>query len=104
MRGARSKRYRSYRYKVRQHTEASKARMPARPAGSTLNHIIPVSRAFDMGLSPEEAGSIQNLEWVPFQENLQQGSRITTESIKVLRRLGRHDLADAREYKLEQIG
>lgn len=100
--GKRAKRYASFRYQVRKYTDASKAMMPPRPPGHTLNHIIPVSRAFNMGLTAEETGSVHNLEWTPFQQNLQQGSRINKRSISVMRELGRHDLADVYETRLDQ--
>lgn len=95
--GKRAARYASFRNAVRKATAASVAAMPPRPPGHTLNHIIPVSRAFTMGLTADETGSVANLEWMPYQENLQLGSMMTPAGIAVLRVLGRHDLADAQE-------
>lgn len=100
MSGARKKRYAKFRSEVRKHTAKSKKDMPGCPYGYTLNHIVPIARAFTLGLTPEETGSLVNLEWTPFQENLQQGQRLTRHSIHVLRELGRNDIADKYEGRI----
>lgn len=101
MTGARSKRYRAYRRAVGLYTKAAVTHMPPRPAGQTLNHIIPISRGFSIGMEAEDIGSIHNLEWTWAQENLQQGQRFTTHSIAVMRTLGRDDLADRYEDRIK---
>lgn len=99
--GKRAKRYASYQYTVKLHTQVSKTHMAPRPAGYTCNHIIPVSRGFALDIDPAIIGSEMNLEFVPFQDNIQQGARLTADSIRVMREAGLHDLADIYEAKIQ---
>jgi hypothetical protein len=98
--GKRAKRYAAYQYSVKLYTQVSKTHMGPRPAGYTCNHIIPVSRGFALDIDPAIIGSKLNLEFVPYQENIQQGSRITADSIRVMRASGLNDLADIYEAKI----
>ncbi len=100
MKGARAKRYAAYKHTVKLHTQISKTNMGPRPAGYTCNHIIPVSRGFALDIPAEVIGSEMNLEFVPYQENIQQGARLTVDSIRVLRSAGLDDLADIYEAKI----
>jgi len=99
--GTRAKRYAAYKHTVKLHTQISKTNLGSRPAGYTCNHIIPVSRGFALDIDPAIIGSEMNLEFVPYQENIQQGSRITAESIQVMRAAGLNDLADIYEAKIQ---
>jgi hypothetical protein len=100
--GTRAKRYAAYKYTVKLHTQISKTNLGLNPhAGYTCNHIIPVSRGFALDIDPAIIGSEMNLEFVPYQENIQQGSRITADSIRVMRASGLDDLADIYEAKIK---
>ena len=54
-----------------------------------LDHIFPIALAYSKGMSPEKVGNIKNLRFIPYQENLNKGSKITTESKNALRRIKR---------------
>ena len=100
MKGAMAKRYASYRYQVAMCTQAAQDDMAPRPYAHTMNHTIPITRGFKIGITAKDIGSRANLEWVPFQVNLEQGQRITAASIKVMRKLGYMDKADYYESRL----
>jgi hypothetical protein len=57
--------------------------------GYHLDHIFPISAAYSKGLRPEQVGNIKNLQFIPHKENIEKGSRITTESKNALRRIRR---------------
>ena len=39
----------------------------------TLDHIVSVKKGFIEGISPEEIGSIENLQMIPWEENITKG-------------------------------
>jgi hypothetical protein len=84
-----------------EHTKESKKRLGPQPYGHTLNHKIPIRKAFLIGIKAEDAGSLQNIEWTPAQKNLQDGSRITPSSIRAMRDMGYEKEAQIWEYNLE---
>ena len=96
----RSARYRSYRYCV---AVATAKNRPLPVDGHTLDHIVPVSFGFKHDIPTQLIGSRENLQFVPYNDNIQKGQRITTEAIALLREWGYSDLADAVEYKLKQV-
>ena len=98
--GTRARRKASYSYQVGLHTNISKSNMPARPLGSQLDHIVPKEFGFKHNIPPELIGSKENLQWLPFNENIQKGTRITGEAIRVLRVWHLEDLADVYEGRI----
>jgi len=54
-----------------------------------LDHIYPISLAFKEKIPPEKVGNIKNLRFIPYQENLSKGSKVTNESKNALRRIKR---------------
>ena len=54
-----------------------------------LDHIYPIALGYSSGISPDKIGNIKNLRFIPYQENLNKGSKITTESKNALRRIKR---------------
>lgn len=100
MKGARSKRYASYKYQV--HT-VTIAQNPTR-AGYTRDHILPVSFGFKHGIPAALMGSPENIQYMELNENIQKGQRITPKGIALLRKWGEQlpyllDLAEAEEIK-----
>jgi len=102
MKGARAQKYASYRYRVNKITAESIAGVH-RPHGHTLDHMIPIRYGFKKGVPPELIGDIRNLEYVPFQDNLSDGARITDRSIVAMRRLGLDEMADIELYRNPQL-
>lgn len=83
--GARSKRYHAYRSQVRRLTERHR---PVMPYGFTVDHIVPVSFGFNHDIPADRIGSRENLQAVPFQENLSKGATITDAACSLLHRWG----------------
>jgi len=54
-----------------------------------LDHIFPIAVAYHKGISPEKVGNIKNIQFIPYQENLNKGSKLTSESKNALRRIKR---------------
>jgi predicted transcriptional regulator len=54
-----------------------------------LDHIYPISMGFKEKIPPEKVGNIKNLRFIPYNENLDKGFKVTTESINALRRIKR---------------
>jgi len=54
-----------------------------------LDHIFPIALAYHKGIPPEKVGNIKNIQFIPYQENLDKGSRLTIESKNALRRIKR---------------
>ena len=54
-----------------------------------LDHIFPIALAYSQGISAKKVGNIKNLRFIPYQENLNKGSKLTTESKNALRRIKR---------------
>jgi len=102
MKGARSKRYSSYRYRVGLETRAV---APSR-SGFTRDHIVPVSFGFKHDLPPERIGSLENIQYIGLNENIQKGQRMTPEALNILdswalRYPELKDLAEATRMKHE---
>ena len=54
-----------------------------------LDHIYPISLGFKEKIPPEKIGNIKNLRFIPYEENLSKGSKVTNESKNALRRIKR---------------
>ena len=54
-----------------------------------LDHIYPISMGFKEKIPPEKVGNIKNLRFIPYNENLDKGFKVTTESMNALRRIKR---------------
>ena len=54
-----------------------------------LDHIYPIAMGFQNNISPKKIGNIKNLRFIPYQENLSKGSKVTNESKNALRRIKR---------------
>tara|TARA_R110000868_G_scaffold98_2_gene1018 strand:- start:1557 stop:1940 length:384 start_codon:yes stop_codon:yes gene_type:complete len=54
-----------------------------------LDHIYPIAMAFKEKIPPEKIGNIKNLRFIPYEENLSKGSKVTNESKNALRRIKR---------------
>jgi 5-methylcytosine-specific restriction endonuclease McrA len=54
-----------------------------------LDHVFPIALAYHKKLSPKRVGNIKNLQFIPYQDNLIKGSKLTTESKNALRRIKR---------------
>jgi hypothetical protein len=54
-----------------------------------LDHIYPIAIAFKEKIPPEKVGNIKNLRFIPYEENLSKGSKVTNESKNALRRIKR---------------
>jgi len=54
-----------------------------------LDHIVSISHGFLNGLSPEQIGSITNLRFIPWKDNIKKGHKMTEASHRVLRKLKR---------------
>ena len=52
-----------------------------------LDHIYPIAMGFQNNISPKKIGNIKNLRFIPYQENLSKGSKVTNESKNALRRI-----------------
>jgi hypothetical protein len=57
--------------------------------GYHLDHIYPVSLGYANNIPPEKIGSITNLRFIPSEENMKKGYKITEDSHKVLRKFKR---------------
>lgn len=54
-----------------------------------LDHIFPIALAYHKKISPKRVGNIKNLQFIPYQDNLIKGSKLTNESKNALRRIKR---------------
>ena len=54
-----------------------------------LDHIYPIAMAIKEKIPPEKVGNIKNLRFIPYEENLSKGSKVTNESKNALRRIKR---------------
>jgi len=54
-----------------------------------LDHILPISYGFHNNIPPEKIGNISNLRFIPSEENIKKGFKLTEESNKVLRKIKR---------------
>ena len=57
--------------------------------GYHLDHIYPISAGYVNKIPPRKVGNIKNLQFIPHEENISKGSKITTESKNALRRIKR---------------
>lgn len=94
----RSVRYRKYRSRVRALTAEAREQVDYR-RGHTLDHVVPVSYGFRHDIPEELIGCRENLELVPYQDNIEKGQQITDKGCALLRRWGYKHLADAAESR-----
>ena len=52
-----------------------------------LDHVYPIVMGFKEKIPPEKIGNIKNLRFIPYEENLSKGSKVTNESKNALRRI-----------------
>jgi predicted transcriptional regulator len=52
-----------------------------------LDHIFPIIESYNQNISPEKVGNIKNLRFIPYNENIEKGSKITNESKNALNRI-----------------
>jgi len=74
-----------YYYLVRVLTEANSHLIPGydkstrglagKEGAHQIDHIISIAKGFKQGISPEVIGSVDNLRFIPWKQNLQKGSR-----------------------------
>ena len=95
----RSQRYRKYRREVAAVTKQSKTLLGPSRYGFTLDHVVPVSYGFSHDISPLLVGSLENLEQVPFQDNLAKGASLNDPARALLRKWGYDHLAEASEMR-----
>lgn len=95
----RATRYRDYRKEVSRITRENLP--PKQDWHDTLDHIVPISKAFQWGIPPELVGSRENLVWISWNANIGKGTRITPRAIKLIRKWGYTDLAESLELKRE---
>ena len=89
--GSRSKRYHSYRYRVRNLTDRHRGVVPY---GFTVDHVVPVSFGFNHDIPADLIGSRENLQNVPFQENLAKGATLTDTACNLLHKWGFGHIAE----------
>ena len=54
-----------------------------------LDHVFPIALAYHKKISPKRVGNIKNLQFIPYQDNLIKGCKLTNESKNALRRIKR---------------
>jgi hypothetical protein len=54
-----------------------------------LDHIVPISHGFHSKIAPEKIGHISNLRFIRSLTNMRKGSKLTSESHRVLRKIKR---------------
>ena len=54
-----------------------------------LDHIYPISMGYKDKIPPEKVGNIKNLRFIHYTENLDKGSKITTESKLALKKINK---------------
>ena len=54
-----------------------------------LDHIVPIIHGYISKIPPEKIGSISNLRFIKARVNMRKGSKLTSESHKVLRKIKR---------------
>jgi len=59
-----------------------------------------VSFGFKHDLPPEKIGSLENIQYIGLNENIQKGQRMTPEAVEILREWGYDDLADVYEDRI----
>lgn len=60
-----------------------------KPSCYELDHIVPISVGFYENIPPHKIGSIDNLRFIPKNENRSKGYSLTEESNKLLRKFKR---------------
>lgn len=96
----RTERYRIYRKEVSEYTRENAPAPPRWPGDRpTLDHIVPISKAFQWGIPPELVGSRENLTWIGRNANIGKGARITKRATDLIRKWGYRDLADVLEER-----
>lgn len=55
-----------------------------------LDHILSISYGFINKIPPEKIGHISNLRFIPAEENMKKGHKLTEESNKILRKIKRN--------------
>lgn len=86
----RSERYMRYRRRVSAWTQRAIGKMYLLPRNSddTIDHIVPISYGFKHKIPSRLIGSYENLKWVPLNENIQKGAKLTGEAREILKRWG----------------
>jgi hypothetical protein len=56
-----------------------------------LDHIVPIAKGYLDNIPPEKIGSMTNLRFIPWKENIKKGHKMTEASHRVLRKLKRSD-------------
>lgn len=59
--------------------------------GLDTDHIVPISYGFKNNISPEFIGSLENLQLIPNQLNLNKGAKITPRALCLLKRWKKMD-------------
>lgn len=54
-----------------------------------LDHTVPIIYGYNNKIPPEKIGGISNLRFIPSEDNMKKGYKITEESHKVLRKFKR---------------
>lgn len=54
-----------------------------------IDHVVPISKGFTDNIPPEKIGGISNLRFIPWEENISKGYKMTEDSHKALRRIKR---------------
>lgn len=88
-------RYAAYRRRVQELTAATG--IHERKGAGTVDHIVPIRRAFNWDIPAELIGSPENLQVLPHQSNLKKGQSIDDKGCALLRKWGYEHRADAVE-------
>jgi hypothetical protein len=59
------------------------------PSCHHLDHVLPISYGFHNKIPPEKIGHISNLRFIPSEENIKKGYKLTEESNKILKKIKR---------------
>lgn len=65
-----------------------------------LDHIVPIRKGFLMGIPPFLIASMDNLRFIPSEDNIKKNVKLTDESYKVLKQWGID--ADYSQYRIKE--
>ncbi len=57
-----------------------------------LDHTVPIIYGYNNKIPPEKIGGISNLRFIPSEDNMKKGYKITEESHKVLRKFKKYKI------------
>ena len=93
-------RRKSYNRIVSKSTVANYHYVPGWFYGAHLDHIISKQTGFKHDIDPQVMGSLVNLRFITADQNIEKGTRVTSDSLSIMRIIGRSDLADHYEPRI----